>query len=366
MLVPAARDRVVSGKTFTFALLVPLFFAFTGIVAAQVVKGRYRAALPIVGALVLADLLLSFGGFFEWRTMSPSLALINREMSRATTPYWGPVADAPGGIDRWVYASGNLLYTEEYPHLTNVKELRSVNGDDPLAPADYVHAMGMTRWGMMAQPPVIFRQGNWIVDLLRVSTIVVHPPSTPELPGERFGVPQPTSDPNLLRYEYTPRLADAFVVGAVQQASRDAVLSAVRGDSSFDATGTALVENACDACTPASTPGTAGSVASETWDYESVTVSVSNDRPGMLVVSQSWAPGWKATVDGRRAPVLRADGFVQGVPVGAGAHTVKLVYEAPGLRAGELLSVGTIVGLLLAGWVVNRRGRRTPAAASDH
>ena len=84
----------------------------------------------------------------------------------------------------------------------------------------------------------------------------------------------------------------------------------------------------------------------------------------MLVLSQSWAPGWKAKIDGHTAPVLRADGFVQGVPVPAGVHNVVLTYDAPGLRLGELLSMTTIAGLLAGGWWFNRRARQRPAAPS--
>src|SRR5205823_42251 len=94
----------------------------------------------------------------------------------------------------------------------------------------------------------------------------------------------------------------------------------------------------------------------------SVHASVRADRPGVLVVSQAWFPGWRATVDGRSAPVVRADGLVLGVPVPAGSHRVVLRYVPPGFRAGVAVTLVTIVGLATWGVVVRRRAA-APARA---
>jgi len=58
-----------------------------------------------------------------------------------------------------------------------------------------------------------------------------------------------------------------------------------------------------------------------------------------LVSRQSHARGWSARVDGREAPVRRANGKHLAVPVPAGRHEVELRYHPPGLRAGALLSL---------------------------
>jgi uncharacterized membrane protein YfhO len=86
-----------------------------------------------------------------------------------------------------------------------------------------------------------------------------------------------------------------------------------------------------------------------------VRVELDADRPAMLVLSQAWFPGWRASVDGRAAPVVRVDGVVQGVPVPAGRHQVDLTYRAPGLRVGAALSAFSLLGLV--GWAVAARWR---------
>lgn len=58
-------------------------------------------------------------------------------------------------------------------------------------------------------------------------------------------------------------------------------------------------------------------------------VSFSIDAPadGFVVINQAWYPGWIAEVDGVRAPVFRANGFVRAVPLTAGRHHVELRFE---------------------------------------
>ncbi len=69
-----------------------------------------------------------------------------------------------------------------------------------------------------------------------------------------------------------------------------------------------------------------------------VELGVESDRDTVVVVRDAFAPGWTATVNGRPAPVLRADGRHRAVPVSAGRSQVVLAYRPPRLRAGLLLS----------------------------
>ena len=66
--------------------------------------------------------------------------------------------------------------------------------------------------------------------------------------------------------------------------------------------------------------------------------------------SERFDDGWEAEVDGADAPVLRADGLLRAVPVGAGQHTVKLSFQpweyVWGFRIS--LSAVTLTGLGLA------------------
>ncbi|MGQ0743371.1 MAG: hypothetical protein ACT4OS_03335 [Acidimicrobiales bacterium] len=84
--------------------------------------------------------------------------------------------------------------------------------------------------------------------------------------------------------------------------------------------------------------------------------------PSLLVVAEAFFPGWQATVDGRPAPVLKADGAFLGVFLPAGEHEVALVYEKPtSVVLGRALTVaGLVISLILLCAPLAARRRRTP------
>jgi hypothetical protein len=77
-----------------------------------------------------------------------------------------------------------------------------------------------------------------------------------------------------------------------------------------------------------------------------------NDR-AWLCISNTWYHGWRASVDGRKTPVVRANGPFIAVPVPAGEHVVELRYSTPWLWLGATVSALTwtvaLLGLIV-GW----------------
>jgi hypothetical protein len=73
---------------------------------------------------------------------------------------------------------------------------------------------------------------------------------------------------------------------------------------------------------------------------------------GLVILNDQFFPGWKATVDGRPAPIIDAYGFLRGVPVDAGVHTVEFKYRPASVFAGAALSV---LGALIAATAALRR-----------
>lgn len=78
---------------------------------------------------------------------------------------------------------------------------------------------------------------------------------------------------------------------------------------------------------------------------------VTTDRPGLLIVSENWFPGWEAHVGGEPAEVHRANLTLQAVALpSAGEHVVELRYTAPTVVRALRVSVASAlgVGLMLA------------------
>jgi hypothetical protein len=70
--------------------------------------------------------------------------------------------------------------------------------------------------------------------------------------------------------------------------------------------------------------------------------------PGLLVLVDTYDPGWRARVDGEPAPVLRANVAFRAVPVPAGRHRVEMVYRPTAVMLGLVTSL--VAALLLAAW----------------
>jgi len=111
-----------------------------------------------------------------------------------------------------------------------------------------------------------------------------------------------------------------------------------------------------DRVAPATPPSTRISVSARSPGSWTVDFEASN--PALLVVAETWFPGWVATIDGKSTKVLQADGAFLGVAVGAGRHVVELTYRRPvAADVGRVITMGTLLGLAYVGW--RRRSRRT-------
>lgn len=86
-----------------------------------------------------------------------------------------------------------------------------------------------------------------------------------------------------------------------------------------------------------------------------VKLSVRLPDEGVLVLFQAYEKGWKVRVDGRTAPVFRADAAFLGVRLMRGDHEVTFEYRPRGLTEGFLLAGIGLVGIVLT-------GRRSAAA----
>jgi hypothetical protein len=76
-------------------------------------------------------------------------------------------------------------------------------------------------------------------------------------------------------------------------------------------------------------------------------IETNADGRQLLVVSESYDPGWQAAVDGAPAELLPAYGDFLACVVGPGRHTVQLTFRPPALVAGKWLSLGGTAACLL-------------------
>ena len=81
--------------------------------------------------------------------------------------------------------------------------------------------------------------------------------------------------------------------------------------------------------------------------YGRVSVHVERSRPGVLVLSDAWYPGWRATVDGKPTAIIPVDTVFRGIEVSEGPHEIVFHYEPMSLKIGQSISVLAALSVLL-------------------
>jgi hypothetical protein len=82
-------------------------------------------------------------------------------------------------------------------------------------------------------------------------------------------------------------------------------------------------------------------------------IDVDTPSAAMVVVTQAYYHDWKALVDGKPAPLWRANYAFQAIEVPAGQHEVTLVYQDEAFKAGSIVSVCTLA-LCAVAWALMR------------
>ena len=185
-----------------------------------------------------------------------------------------------------------------------------------------------------------------IYDLLNVRYVLVRDGTPlPEQYTLAYDAPGP-----LAVYQNPDPLPRAWLVSAAQfLPDEEAVLAALQQPSFEPLHTVVLMQNDAHPPTSAeSSPSSMGAPVSILFYSENhIILATSAERPGYLVLSEVWYPGWRATVNSEAAPVLRANYTLRALPVPAGELTIRLWYAPASWRRGlALLGVGI---LLLAG-----------------
>ena len=87
-----------------------------------------------------------------------------------------------------------------------------------------------------------------------------------------------------------------------------------------------------------------------------IVLSVETNEPGIVVLSEWHYPAWKAWMDGREAPVLRADYALRAVAVTPGAHRIRFAYSSRMFKLGLLISALITAAAAVAVVIARRRG----------
>jgi hypothetical protein len=212
-------------------------------------------------------------------------------------------------------------------------------------------------------------------DLMAVRTIVTRRGAPGVIAAARaLGLEGTWHDPRVARvdgvtWEVRNPLPRAYLPAAVRLIRhRPAQIAAMAALQPRDAV---VVDQRTVACpSRAADPAAADAVEFLVDEPDRVRLRVRAQEAGPLVLSDTYYPGWRATIDGAPTPIARANLLFRMVCVPAGEHVVEFTFRQPGFQLGlalSMLSALGAVGLLVSprwtGWLPAAPWRRGSQAA---
>jgi hypothetical protein len=194
-----------------------------------------------------------------------------------------------------------------------------------------------------------------------------------EIPAERddleyvqANMTQVFEDDVIRIFENPDAYAHAWMVHEARQMATDEVLPTLQSGQ-IDPKQTVLIEQSPPSM--AASTGAPEPVAFTSYTPDQMSMRVTANSDGMLVLSEVYAPGWNAYVDGKKVDLYAADYVLRGIPVPAGEHSVTLRYELRSLQAGTLISTTIAFAFLAIGgylaWDWRQRRRSTLLPSGD-
>jgi hypothetical protein len=157
----------------------------------------------------------------------------------------------------------------------------------------------------------------------------------------------------LVIYENTHALPRAFLVPSAEVIPHEAALGRLRA-ADFDPRATVLLER--PAPLPAGPPSGGDVTSFATPGPNELAITTDAPGPAYLFLSEVFYPGWRASVDGHSAEILRANYLFRAVPLPAGRHEVRLEFRPLTFQLGAAITALTVLGLLVLGFLSWRRG----------
>lgn len=148
-------------------------------------------------------------------------------------------------------------------------------------------------------------------------------------------------------YKNNKSLPRAFFVNKVQYLSDDSTLKTL-SNTLFDPASEVLLPLLQDKNIILNSMITgSNSVMVTKYLAENVQISTNNSDNGLLVLSDSYYPGWHAFLDGKDVPIFRANYVMRAIYLPKGKHKIEFKYEPISVYIGIAISITTLLIMLI-------------------
>ncbi|GAB4342573.1 MAG: hypothetical protein Kow0099_20280 [Candidatus Abyssubacteria bacterium] len=120
-----------------------------------------------------------------------------------------------------------------------------------------------------------------------------------------------------------------------------------------------VLEDGSPSFSPSEGAESSGEAGIRNYGTNEVRVEVKAVRPSLLILTDSYFPGWKAYVDGEERPIWRANSLFRAVEVAAGRHAVMFRYRPASVRWGFGISLVTLAFVMIGVTVERHRMKRS-------
>ena len=300
-----------------------------------------RARLPGAAAGLLALGLVVVDLFSANATFNPTLDDLNVDFRHPEiVAYLRERAEAEGPI-RMI-----SLTIRWQPSAAAVVGLDDVGGlYDPMQPAGYAGVLDFAR----------NNRDHGAFDLLSARYLISRADAGSS--GARFRLLLTTPE-GLTLWENPRAMPRAWLAGSAEIADRETALQRIR-EPGFDPRRELYLTGEL----PPADRAAGGRVEITAYRPNRVEIAAEATAPAYLVLADTFDPGWRATVDGRPAPVALANGIYRAVWVPAGRHEVVFTYRPPYLVPGLATAAAgalAVLGMFLLAWHQRRVLRSYP------
>lgn len=298
-----------------------------------------RTVFFFMGLLILSFDLASFG--LKYNTASP------RELEY-------PETDAIRflKVDKSkfrIISFGNFLHNSFAAY-----NLSDAGGYHSFYPKRYGEFLHLTQYGPDAPLPDRFHRwtyfrtfGSPLLDLINIKYLLLPPAAT--IHSSRLKL---VYDKEIMIYENMNAFPRAFWVPSYEYCnSRDASYKKLGSYTSKDFKTKVILESRppsdFNQLTSPEVPESRPQIDFLHYGTNRISMSISTDKAGFLVLSDNYHPGWEAKVDGQKASILRANYIMRAIPIKKGSHRVMLSFRPGGLMAGIIITFFAWIALAI-------------------
>ncbi len=333
-------------------LLITSTILVTSIFLLLLWSKKPKYAPVILGMLLLVHVVQLWQSFQKFNPFVP------KELVFPLVPILKTIREKTG-IDRF-WSFGSATIEANFP---TQYRIFSAEGYDPLYPrwyGEFIHAsddgrllerfsrdtrsdarLAPTDGGDLAVNHYRLR----ILNLLGTRFLLDHVEnnnSEKTIPPSQFTVTEGSS--GWILYKNINALPRAFLSGKYETYQSKEEFSHRFFDPSFSPKDTILLSSVIEKPVE---PGTRKDVKVSHYSPTKVDIETEDVAPQLLFLSDSFYPGWKATIDGTQTPILRADFAFRAVYVPAGKHSIFFIYDPLSVKIGKVVTLVSIVITLI-------------------